>query len=229
MESSSALHANDLTRMADEYLERLLAGQRHEAVGLVVDAVERGQVGVQAVYLDVLQVALREIGRRWENNEVSVAQEHFTTAVTQLTMSRLYNHIFGTEKHGGVMVATCVSGELHEVGLRMVSDFFELAGWDTFFLGSNMPASGVVDEAKRRSAELLAISVTLDRHMPRVEELISLARELPRPPKILVGGYPFLAEPERWRRVGADGFAYDAASAVALGNELTGREGALPS
>ena len=63
-----------------------------------------------------------------------MAQEHYCTAATQLIMSQLYPYIFTTGKNGRVLVGTCVSGDLHEIGVRMVSDFFEMEGWDTFYL-----------------------------------------------------------------------------------------------
>ena len=54
------------------------------------------------------------------------------------------------------MVATCIGGELHEIGIRMVADFFEMEGWDTYYLGANTPADAVVAElsAQARSCWL---------------------------------------------------------------------------
>jgi len=60
-------------------------------------------------------------------NEVSVAQEHYCTAATQLIMSQLYPHIFAGEKTERTLIATCVAGDLHEIGIRMVSDLFHRA------------------------------------------------------------------------------------------------------
>ena len=69
-------------------------------------------------------------------NLLSVAQEHYCTAATQLVMSQLYPRIFSTERRGRTLVAARVADDLHEIGLRMVADFFEMEGWDTFYVGA---------------------------------------------------------------------------------------------
>jgi methanogenic corrinoid protein MtbC1 len=117
---------------------------------------------------------------------------------------------------------TSVAGELHEIGARIVADFFEMEGWDTYYLGANSPFEAVVQAIADRGAQLLAVSVTMVFHLRVVEELIARVRASTgaNTVKILVGGYPFNIEPELWKRVGADAFAVDAAEAVAAANRL---------
>jgi len=208
--------------LAGEYLQALLRGDRRVAHQLILDAAHQGKA-VRDLYLNVFQRTQYEIGRLWQVNEISVAQEHYCTAATQLIMAQLYPYIFGSEKKGGTLVATCVSGDLHEIGARMLADFFEMEGWDTHFLGANVPTPSVVQILIERRATLLGISATITYHLRAVEELIAAVRRAPacREVKIIVGGYPFKIAPELWRSVGADGFAEDASQAVALANRLT--------
>lgn len=114
------------------------------------------------------------------------------------------------------MVATSVSGELHELGIRMVSDFFELEGWSTVFLGANTPHRSIVDMIRETNAEVLAISATIPFNLPKVGELIQFVRtDFPQHDlKIIVGGKPFNTNPDIWKKLGADGFAPDAESAI---------------
>lgn len=207
--------------LALEYLGALLKGERHVASRLILDAVSTG-MPVKEIYLHVFQPAQYEVGRLWQINEISVAQEHYCTAATQLIMSQLYTHIFASEKGAGTLVATCVAGDLHEIGVRMVSDFFEMDGWNTFYLGANMPARAVLDAVVQRRALVLGISVTMAFHLRAVEELIDTVRGSSAcdSVKILVGGRPFITAPDLWRTVGADGFAADAPAAIALANQL---------
>lgn len=207
--------------LAEAYLEALLEGERHRASRMVLDAVSAG-AGVKDIYQHVFQAALYEVGRRWQLNEISVAQEHYCTAATQLIMSQLYPRIFASEKGAGTLVAACVAGDLHEIGMRMVADFFELEGWHTFYLGANMPAQAVVDTVVLRGAQVLGISATISSHLRAVEELIRLVRARAdcHAVKIMVGGYPFLIAPDLWRKVGADGSAPNAQDATVLGKRL---------
>lgn len=201
--------------LARGYVEALLAGRRHEASRLVLEAVDNG-VSVRDVYLHVFQRAQREVGRLWQLNLLSVAQEHYCTAATQLVMSQLYPRIFSAERNGRTLVATCVAGDLHEIGLRMVADFFEMEGWDTFYVGANAPAASVVQAVVERGADVLAVSATITSHVRALRELVAAVRanEEARGVKVLAGGYPFNVAPGLWREVGADASASDAAGAV---------------
>ncbi len=213
-----------LAPLAHQYLQALLRGDRQTAQQLVHEAVEGG-TSVRDLYLHLFQRTQREIGRLWQTNQVNVAHEHYCTAATQLIMSQLYPRIFAHGRSGGTLVATCVAGDLHELGIRMIADFFEMAGWDTYYLGANTPTDSVVETVMARRADVLAISATIAYHLPQVEGLIQRIRSTPKlaATKILVGGYPFNAMPELWRTVGADGHVVDAEGVVALAERLTGR------
>ncbi|MCV6638779.1 cobalamin-dependent protein [Candidatus Albibeggiatoa sp. nov. NOAA] len=209
--------------LAQEYLQYLLRGERQIASRLILDAVENKGVNVKEIYLNVFQYAQYEIGRLWQMNKISVAQEHYCTAATQLIMSQLYSYIFSTERQGKAMVATCVGGDLHELGVRMVADFFEMDGWDTYYLGANTPSSSIMQELKLREANLLAISVTMTFHLRAAEALIAAVRADAEHQnvKIMVGGHPFNLEPSLWKQIGADGYARNAQEAIEKSNELT--------
>ncbi len=210
-------HAN----LAREYLEALLEGDRRLASRLVMEAIDAG-ADLRDIYLWVFQRCQYEVGRLWQTNRISVAQEHFCTASAQMVMSQLYPRIFATERNGRRMVAACVGGDLHEIGLRMISDFFEMDGWDTFFLGANTPSDSVVRMVIDRQAHLLGISVTMTFHLPNAIDLIRRVKDNTRTSglPVLIGGGPFNRAPDLWRTVGADGFARDAGEAVEVANNI---------
>jgi methanogenic corrinoid protein MtbC1 len=212
---------DDLEQVAHAYLDALLQGNRQPACKLILD-LAKSDTPIQSIYLDIFQPCQREIGRLWQTNKITVAQEHYCTAATQLIMAQLYPYIFASERIGRSMVATSVSGELHEMGIRMVSDFFEMEGWDTFYLGASTPATSVLRALEERKAELLAISATIGFHIRPVAELIAQVRasESCRHVKILVGGNPFNSEEGLWSQLGADGFAPDARAALAEASKL---------
>lgn len=208
--------------LAKKYVDLLLAGKRKEAVTFILDTVKQNKITIKDLYLKVFQQTQREIGLLWQTNEISVAQEHFATAVTQLIMAQLYPKIFVTEKTGYTMVATCIADELHEMGVRMVADFFEMEGWDTYYVGANVPVESILATLREKAPHILAISATMTFHIREVQRLISMIRALPEfnNTKIMVGGYPFLIDGLLWKKVGADGFAPDAQEAIAVASSL---------
>ncbi|HKP13802.1 MAG TPA: cobalamin-dependent protein [Blastocatellia bacterium] len=224
---SFIIDGEPLSELARDYLGALLAGERQRASRMILEAVEAG-ASVRDVYLQVFQRAQYEIGRLWQMNLINVAQEHYCTAATQLVMSQLYPRVFNGEKNGRRLVATCVGGDLHEIGVRMVSDLFEMDGWDTFYLGANTPASSIIQALATQRADILAVSATISTYVNDVARLIGEVRRAKEVAgvRILVGGYPFNIATDLWQQVGADSCAANAVDAVNVANRMLG-EGKL--
>jgi len=209
--------------VAREYLSTLLAGDRRAAAHIIDQAITEG-ASVADIYMEVFQPCQWEVGRLWQMNQISVADEHLFTAGTQFIMSRLYGHIFTGVAGPHRLVATCVGAEMHELGARMVSDLFEMNGWDTHYLGANVPTPDVIAALNKYSPHVLAISATLASHITPTRELILRVRESPRGDsvRILVGGRPFRVAEGLWRHVGADATASDALGALQAAGALLG-------
>ena len=198
------------------YLAAVLAGNRKQAFGVVDEALAAG-MALRPLYLEVFQPALREIGRLWQDNRITVADEHLATAITQAAMARLYDRLFAAATPGGrLLVAACADQERHEVGLRMLCDILEMDGWDTVFLGASVPVDALVGMVRERRPDVVALSAAISPHLSRVREAIRAIRDdVPGPqPVIAVGGRAFADDPELAVRLGADLTARDAAEAA---------------
>lgn len=204
-----------LVETCKSYTEALLQGDKQAARELILGSVNQG-TPIQDIYLHVFQPAQREIGRLWYTRRISVAEEHYFTAVTQLMMSELYPFIFNTRKSGRRLVAACAKGELHEIGMRMVADFFEMEGWDTYYLGANMPNDDIIGMLREKKPEVLAVSATLSLCYSAVERLISEVRATPigERIKIIVGGVALGQREDLCRKLGADACGTDAQEAL---------------
>jgi methanogenic corrinoid protein MtbC1 len=201
---------------AQRYLDAALHEGPLEAAAIVDELVGSG-VPPREIYNDVLQPALYEAGRLWERNQISVAEEHYCTAVTQRVLAKLYSDFIQRRPTGPLIVVACVSGELHEMGARMVCDLLALEGYRTNYLGASMPAAAIVDYACMHDARVLALSASITPHLAEVRQAIERVRADARCRAIrtLVGGGAFNFVPELWRVIGADAWAPDAASALA--------------
>jgi methanogenic corrinoid protein MtbC1 len=90
-----------------------------------------------------------------------------------------------------VVVAACVADELHELGLRMVSGLLRQRGVRVHFLGANVSPWFVVESVQRLEAAAVLLSVSLDNHLPALEETLAALRQASfatQPPIIFVGG-----------------------------------------
>lgn len=212
-----------------KYIEALREGERHQALRIAQSALAAG-LDVYTLYLQVFQPAMHEIGRLWEAGQLTVSQEHLATAITRDVMAQIHAlaaaripsfHIvpFST-RH--TLVAACVGNELHELGIRMVADFFELAGWSVYYLGAMMPASEIVRSVEDIRPDVLAISVTLHALLPQAREVIRMVRSTSHGANVLimVGGQPFALEADIYKKIGADLTAPNAREAVWRAAEL---------
>ena len=157
-----------------------LAGNRRAALTIVQEALTQGHPLLD-VYMEVFEASQREIGRMWETNRISVANEHMATAVTQYVMARIAMDAPRAPDRGTVVV-TGVDGEQHQIGGNLISDALMTDGWDVQFLGTNMPHEGIVQVVERRTPAVLGISVTMLFNIPRAVALIDAVRGMEQPP-----------------------------------------------
>jgi MerR family transcriptional regulator, light-induced transcriptional regulator len=218
-----------LSPAVQELLGALLAADPDRATAIIDTALTRG-TPVRDIYLTLLQPLLRETGRRWQDGSASVANEHYVSAFVRRRMDQMHDRIALEGRrahHGRTIVAACVGEELHDIGMRMVADFFELDGWNVYFIGANTPVRAIIDAVRDRKADAVALSITMPSRLPALQYLIRSLRAdaATAPVKIIVGGYPFGIVPDLWKQVGADAGASSADVAVAETNRLTARMG----
>ncbi len=214
-------HDEPLSGLALNYMRLLLLGKRQDASQLITNAVKEGFT-LKELYLDVFQRTQQEIGYLWETDQINVAKEHYCTAATQMIMAQLYPYIFNENKRNRSAIIACIGGELHELGARMVADFFEMDGWDTYYIGANTPIESLLRTIEEQRPDILGISVTMADNLPKLRELIKRIRtEIDvGQMKIMVGGRLFTFSPELWKEFDVDAFADSVESAVVVANRL---------
>lgn len=167
----------------------LLAGSQPRALAVMTDCLDRGASLVE-VELHVMQPALYHIGERWQANEVSVAQEHMATAIVQSVMTVGLLRAAPQSATNTRVLLACVTGNQHAVGLRMVADAFQLAGWDVRYLGANVPTAALVAEVAGWRPHLVGLSVSFAQQLPAVKDVIAQleARLGTSRPAVMLGG-----------------------------------------
>lgn len=185
-----------------------LRGGDEIAARAVVEQAHATGIDVSTIYYDIFAPGMITIGELWERNELSVAEEHLATAITERLIGQLstaFNQPV-TEQERGQVLLGCVAGERHALGLRMLSDLFRAQGWRVLYLGADVPDDDWTRLAVRFNADLVAISCSSRRLIPQVQALIAALRAAQPKLLILVGGAIFVQEPELWQAVGADLF-----------------------
>ncbi len=212
--ASTEATASDL---AQEYLGYLLAPDARAARDLAQRALDSG-VSAATLYLQVVTPAMHEIGRLWESAQITVAQEHLSTQISQMVIAALGGRMSGAEPVGVGRVAIVSSspGERHALGGVMVADFLETQGWEVLSLGADIPVQELTDLVTERAADVVALSTALPGNLLSVTRTCQLLRQLHKPPMIVVGGRAYRGQETRALAVGADAFADDPQTLLAL-------------
>lgn len=205
----------------DAFEAALLAGNHRDAMAIVNRALDAGHSLVE-VELHVMRAALYDIGEQWQANRVSVAQEHMASAIVQSLMTLALLRSTPPPETGQRVLVACVEGNTHAIGVRMVADAFQLAGWDVQFLGANVPTSALVAQVKEWRPQLVCLSVSFAHHLSVARAAISQMEAAmgAERPAVIMGGLAFNRFGHLADFVGADSWAADPQQAVAYGRHL---------
>ena len=215
--------ASPLEALRTRYLAAQLSGDRREAVRLVLEeGLHRGHA-VSELQAEVIQSAQQKIGELWQQNRISIAQEHMATAISHVVLARLFEEAPPAISNGKRVVVACVEGELHEFPARLVADFLELAGYQVRYLGANVPLHDLVKLLAAEPTDLLALSVTMSFNAGALHRGVERIRaEFPSLP-ILVGGHALSWEPELATRFGVQTCGAGSAAVLDAARRLTAK------
>jgi methanogenic corrinoid protein MtbC1 len=162
--------------LAKVYVNVQLRGDRREALHFVDRLVQEGH-SIADIQQHVIAAAQREIGRMWEESRIGIAQEHMATAISQLALAQLYRYAQPLPARGRKVVVACVEGELHDFPARLVADALDLAGYDTRFLGADVPTGSLINVLEQESPNLLALSITMPFHAAALRRQVKSVRD----------------------------------------------------
>jgi corrinoid protein of di/trimethylamine methyltransferase len=123
-------------------------------------------------------------------------------------------------KSSGKVVIGTVKGDIHEIGKSIVASLLTAKGFDVFDLGVDVDSESFIKKVLEEKADILAMSALLPITMPYQAKVIEdlKAKGLRTGIKVMVGGSPVTQE--HADRIGADGYADNAVSAIKLAEKL---------
>lgn len=169
------------------YFNALMDGDKNECALIVTSLVEK-RTSVRDIYEHLFKRSMYKVGHLWEKDKFTVASEHLASKITDSMMNLLYPKIQCTKKNGKTIIVTCIDKEFHELGARMVSDYFELNGWTAYFLGANTPTPDLITIIKEKRPDVVGLSNNFYINYLRLLKLIDKIKEEMPDQDIIVGG-----------------------------------------
>ncbi len=174
-------------RLSRTYQDALTVADAGGAGRVARQALGEG-MGVAGLYQRVIAPAMWRIGELWEQGAISVADEHLATALTHQTMAGIYGPSLGHKVKPGRILMAAVEGEQHALGLRMAADVLELAGYETIYLGADVPTADLLQAVAARSPDLVGLSATMPSSIHALDRAIAEIQRVNPNLIVLFGG-----------------------------------------
>jgi len=208
----------DLTTIKQAVIE----GDDKQLANLTRRALDEG-TSAETILNDALIVGMGEVGELFEQGEYFVPELLLSARAMQSAMEVLRPLLSASsyEPLGKVVMGT-VQGDLHDIGKKLVAMMLEGSGFEVIDLGTDVAPERFVETVEESGAQVVGLSALLTTTLPAMEATVSALREAgPVKVKVMIGGAPVTSAFAS--SIGADGYAPDASSAVALARRLVGK------
>lgn len=162
---------------------------------------------------ELIRRAQLEVGRLWQSDTWTVAQEHVATGISESVLLATGAALDAVGDRGHVLVV-CADGEWHVLPARLLAEELAEVGFRVTFAGGSVPPDLLVDTVRDLAPDAVAVSCTLSLNLAGASRTVAAAHAAGRP--VLVGGAAFGDDRDRAIAVGADAWAADAELAAGI-------------
>lgn len=209
----------------DELLKRLSAAMvdmdeeltiaiAHESLAAGIEAYEAIDGG--------LSRGMERAGQLFEEEEYFIPELLMCSDAMYAGLDVLKPHLKATGEKKGTVVIGVIEGDTHDIGKNMVRIMLETGGFEVHDLGRDVPPQAFVDKAKEVNANIIGLSTLMTTTMDGMGQVVRILNDenIRDRFKIMVGGGPI--SPGFAKKIGADGYAINAAEAVKVAKQLSG-------
>lgn len=183
---------------------------RFELLRFVRTNLDTGAIDIVTLYAELLTPPLNDMVCD-EDPDTCIWREHIRSCLVRSVVESCYPYVLAElerraeDRTAEKVLVVCPTEEYHEIGARMVADFFTIAGYDVKFIGADTPRQVIRSAVREVRPKYLAMSVTNYYNLFDAKQIIAMVRlELGEGIRILVGGNAFKRNPCAAKEVGAD-------------------------
>ncbi len=212
----------------EKFVECLENDDKPNAVRIALDALETGKVGIVELYNELLIPVQNKMELAEQRESVAIWKEHFRTSVVRTVIEYCYPRVVNEglrnsfRKGRKKILVFCPAEEYHDIGARMIADFFSLCGHQVFFLGGNTPPEALLQAIVRLQPEVVAMGVSNYFNLVAAKRTIEDVRKiLGNEISIILGGAAFKDNLTVVKEIGGNYYVdgYDAVVRISKGWE----------
>ncbi|MEJ2052903.1 MAG: cobalamin B12-binding domain-containing protein [Calditrichaceae bacterium] len=143
-----------------EYLQKQAFNCNRNRVQKVLNGLYLAQYPLHVIYDRLITPVLRDIGKLWMNGKIDVLDEHLASSTIRDAINRLQGIISLPRATRGRALCLNLTGEMHDIALKMVDNILENRGFKIFYSGQNTPVINFEKILKNFKPQRIYISST---------------------------------------------------------------------
>ncbi len=193
-----------------EFIKLLEDENKYECVKYVKELLDEKKITIPDLYEKIIGPSLKNVGCKLDDKNICVWQEHVRSAIIKTVIENCYTYVVEEAKKNidiekGKVVVLCPEGEYHDIGARMIADFFLILGYEAIFVGSDTPRADFLAAIEYIKPKYAVISVTNYYNLVAAKEAIeNIKNNTTEEVKIIVGGSAFKSNRGVYVKIGAD-------------------------
>ena len=209
----------DADKIREEIEGEGAKGATQRKVESLITAALKEGTPAESVINDGLIASMDVVGARFKKNEIYIPEVLLAARAMKMGMDILKPEIIkaGIKPIGKCLVGT-VQGDLHDIGKNLVAMMLKGAGFEVVDLGVDVGPDKFVEQVKTQDVQVVGMSTLLTTTMPAIKKALKAIKDAGVLVKIMIGGAPVTQDYAD--KIGADGYAADAASAVDVAKSL---------
>lgn len=188
------------------FIEAFNQHNKDKCVEIAIEVIEKNIFTIPYFYEEILKKTLYSIDDCHDGD--CIWKEHVKTSIARTVIECLYPYIIKIKNQATplkqIVVLACPEKEYHEIGLKMIDDFFTILGYKTIFIGTNTPKNQVLNAVLRTKPKYLAISVTDYYLLFEAQKMIQNVKSAYKNIIIIVGGRAFKYNLDSIKEIGGD-------------------------
>jgi 5-methyltetrahydrofolate--homocysteine methyltransferase len=198
----------------EKFFQAISMGKMDQVQELTQKALDAGEPPHKILQEGLIK-AMERIGLLFKNNEIYIPEVLIAARAMHAGLDVLRPILAkSTTTSAAKVILGTVRGDLHDIGKNLVGMMLEGGGFEVIDLGIDVPPEKFLQAAREKGAQVIGMSALLTTTMLQMKTTVDLikAAGLQKEIKTIIGGAPVTAEFAQ--KIGADGYAPDAASAV---------------
>lgn len=213
---------NDIAELLKNLAESVILYDKDETIKIVKELLNLG-VEPKRIINDGLLVGIEVVKEKFDTLEYFLPELIFASEAVKASIDLIVDKLPENEKeefiYGKIVIGT-PKGDIHDVGKNIFSTLLIASGFKVYDIGIDKHIDNFIEKAKEVNADIIAMSCLMTTSLIQQKELIEdlIRLGIRDKYKVILGGG---AVQESWvNKIGADGYAIDAAGGVNLAKSL---------